>query len=303
MADIIPYPASHTPPAASSMARRVNALAQRAPFLPDGLGEARTAIMGIVNVTPDSFSDGGRHPTADAAIAHGVALAEAGADILDIGGESTRPGADPVDPEEEIRRTAPVIRALANRGLRLSIDSRHAAVMAAALDAGAQIINDVTALTGDPEALTVARQTDAPVILMHMGGSDPRTMQDNPTYGDVVLEVYRALGQRVAALEAAGISRSRLCVDPGIGFGKTAAHNLALLRHLPLLHGLGCAVLLGASRKRFIAAVSRDEAPMDRLAGSLTAAITAFAAGVQIVRVHDVAETAQARAIWFATHQ
>ena len=302
MADIIPYPSNYTPPAASSMARRVNVFAQRVAFLPGTMGQQRTAIMGIVNVTPDSFSDGGRHETTEGAIAWGLRLAESGADLLDIGGESTRPGAAPVDPQDEIRRVVPVIRELANRGLLLSIDTRHANVMAAALEAGAHIINDITALEGDPAAVRVAVQSGAPVIVMHMRGTDPRTMQDDPSYGDVVAEVYRYLGNRIAALEAAGISKARLCVDPGIGFGKTPAHNLALLRHLQLLHGLGCAVLLGASRKRFISAGSADEAPQDRLGGSLAAAITAFSAGVQIVRVHDVAETAQARAVWFATH-
>lgn len=302
MADIIPYPSNYTPPAASSMARRVNLLAQRVSFLPNGLGQKHTAIMGIVNVTPDSFSDGGQHETAEAAIAWGIRLAEVGADLLDVGGESTRPGAAPVDPQEEIRRVVPVVRALANRGLLVSIDTRHAAVMAAALEAGAQIINDVSGLSGDPGSVQVAVQSGAPVIIMHMQGNDPRRMQDNPTYGDVVAEVYQYLGQRLAALETAGIPKSRLCVDPGIGFGKTPAHNLALLRHLQLLHGLGCTVLLGASRKRFISAVSADEPPNARLGGSLAAAITAFSAGVQIVRVHDVAETAQARAVWFATH-
>ncbi len=302
MADIIPYPSNYTPPAASSMARRVNVFAQRVGFLPGTLGQQHTAIMGIVNVTPDSFSDGGQHADAASAIAHGLALAQAGADLLDVGGESTRPGAPPVDPQEEIRRVVPVIRELAERGLLISIDTRHAVVMEAALAAGARIINDVTALEGDPASVQVAARSGAPVILMHMRGNDPRTMQNDPSYGDVVAEVYRYLGGRVAALEAAGIPKARLCVDPGIGFGKTPAHNLALLRHLQLLHGLGCAVLLGASRKRFISAVSADEPPQDRLGGSIAAAITAFAAGVQIVRVHDVAETAQARAVWFATH-
>lgn len=302
MAEILPYPDANHPPSASSLARRVNALAQRISFLPNGLGEKRTAIMGILNVTPDSFSDGGTHDTPDAAIAYGVKLAEAGADLLDIGGESTRPGAAPVDPQEEIRRTVPVIRDLANRGLLISIDTRHAVVMEAALAAGAAIINDITALEGDPASVQVAATSGAPVILMHMRGTDPRTMQDDPVYTDVVADVYRYLGQRVQALEAAGIPRTRLCVDPGIGFGKTAEHNLQLLRHLPLLHGLGCAVLLGASRKRFISAVSANESPQNRLPGSLSAAISAFSAGVQIVRVHDVAETAQARAVWFGTH-
>lgn len=302
MAEILPYPDANHPPSASSLARRVNGFAQRISFLPGGLGERQTAIMGIVNVTPDSFFDGGAHDSAEAAIVHGLRLAEAGAEILDIGGESTRPGATPLDPQEEIRRTIPVVRELANRGLLISIDTRHAAVMAAALDAGAAILNDITALTGDPAAVQVAARSSAPVILMHMRGSDPRTMQDNPVYTDVVAEVYRYLGQRITALEAAGIPRTRLCVDPGIGFGKTADHNVQLLRHLPLLHGLGCAVLLGASRKRFISALSANEGPQDRLAGSLTAAISAFSAGVQIVRVHDVAETAQARAVWFAIH-
>jgi len=255
--------------------------------------------MGIVNVTPDSFSDGGDFFDAAAAIAHGRALMTAGADILDIGGESTRPGADPLSPEEEAARVVPVIRALAGEGAVISIDTRHAAVMRAGLEAGARIVNDVTALTGDPDSLSVVAAAGCPVVLMHMQG-DPRTMQRNPTYRDAALDVYDYLAARIAACEAAGIPRGRIAADPGIGFGKTVDHNLHILRQISLFHGLGCPLLIGASRKRFIAALSRDEAPKDRLGGSLAVGLHAFSQGVQILRVHDVAQTYQARALWSA---
>jgi dihydropteroate synthase len=256
-------------------------------------------IMGVVNVTPDSFSDGGEAYEMASAIARGLALAEAGADIIDVGGESTRPGAQPVPVEEELRRVIPVIEALAARGLLVSVDTRHAAVMAAALPAGARIINDVTALTGDPDALKTVAASQAAVVLMHMQG-DPRKMQDNPTYGDVVAEVSAYLAGRIAACEAAGIPRTRLAVDPGIGFGKTVAHNVALLQSLDRLRRLGCALVIGVSRKSFIARLSRGEAPTDRLGGSLAAALAAVARGAHILRVHDVAATVQALKVWQA---
>jgi dihydropteroate synthase len=256
-------------------------------------------IMGVVNVTPDSFSDGGEAYEMASAIARGLALAEAGADIIDVGGESTRPGAQPVPVEEELRRVIPVIEALAARGLLVSVDTRHGEVMAAALAAGARIINDVTALTGDAKALATVAASQAAVVLMHMQG-DPRTMQDNPTYGDVVAEVSAYLAGRIAACEAAGIARPRLAVDPGIGFGKTVAHNVALLQSLDRLRRLGCAVVIGVSRKSFIARLSRGEAPADRLGGSLAAALAAVARGAHILRVHDVAATAQALKVWQA---
>ncbi|MBX9590180.1 MAG: dihydropteroate synthase [Hyphomonadaceae bacterium] len=253
--------------------------------------------MGIVNVTPDSFSDGGRYLTADAAIAHALELEAEGADILDIGGESTRPGSEPIDIEAECRRVLPVIEGLAGRvRVPVSIDTRNGEVMRRAVEAGARIINDVSALGHDPMALAVAAASGLPVILMHAQG-DPKTMQHNPTYEDVVLDVFDALGARVAACERAGIPRQRLIVDPGIGFGKTLAHNLALLGSLTIFQGLGCAVLLGASRKSFIGKLTGAQAG-DRLPGSLAAALIGVAQGVQILRVHDVAATRQALAVW-----
>ena len=268
--------------------------ARRAPWA--GLSLDRTRIMAVLNVTPDSFSDGGAFLDPASAIARGRALLEAGADIVDIGGESTRPGAEPVAPEEELRRVLPAVRALAEAGALVSIDTRHAQVMEAALAAGARIVNDVTALTGDPRSLEIARRSEAAVVLMHMGG-DPRTMQIDPRYDDVTLDVLDYLEARVAACEAAGIARERIAVDPGIGFGKTVAHNLALLARLGAFHALGTAVLVGASRKSFIAEASRGEPPDARLPGSLAAALWAAGQRVQLLRVHDVAETRQALAL------
>ena len=220
-----------------------------------------------------------------------------GADILDIGAESTRPGAGPVDLEEELRRVMPVIEALAPRvRARLSIDTRKAEVMRRAARVGVALINDVSALTHDPAALQVAAESGLPVVLMHAQG-DPRTMQDSPSYDDVVLDVYDWLGARIEACERAGIPRSRLIVDPGIGFGKTLAHNLALLGALSIFHGLGCAVMLGASRKSFIGTLTGADVE-DRLPGSIAAALLGVAQGVQILRVHDVAATRQALAVW-----
>lgn len=256
-------------------------------------------ILGIVNVTPDSFSGDGR--ATDAAIAHAQVLIEAGADMLDIGGESTRPGAAPVTPEQEIARVLPVIRALAGR-IPISIDTRHAATMRAALVAGAQVINDVTALRHDRAAEAVVLQARCPVILMHMPGTDPATMQSLAHYDDVVADVRTHLLARAAHLEARGLARDRITLDPGIGFGKTLQHNLALLRALPGLVATGYPILLGASRKRFIGALDRDAPADQRLAGSLAVALHGAAAGVAWLRVHDVAETRQALAIWQAIH-
>jgi len=257
--------------------------------------------MGIVNVTPDSFSDGGRHEDPTAAIAHGRQLAEAGAHILDIGGESTRPGAQPVSPAEEIRRVLPVLQGLQDlrRGppkIDLSIDTRHAAVMRAALGAGVDIINDVSALTGDPESLSVAGGSKGDIALMHMQG-EPPTMNQAPVYADVALDAFDYLESRIEACVAAGIQRDKLIVDPGIGFGKRSAENLAILRNLTLFHGLGCRALLGASRKGF-GAKTQALAPLDRLPSSLSAAVAAAAQGFHLLRVHDVPETKQALDIW-----
>jgi dihydropteroate synthase len=255
--------------------------------------------MGIVNVTPDSFSDGGDHAEAEAAIARGRAQLAAGADLVDIGGESTRPGSAPVPAELEIARIVPVIRALAGEGAVVSVDSRHAAVMAAALEAGARLVNDITALTGDPASLALVAGRGCPAVLMHMLG-EPATMQRDPRYLDAPLDLYDYLEQRIAACRAAGIAVADLAIDPGIGFGKTLAHNLELIDRLALFHGLGVPILLGVSRKSFIGRLSRGEPPKQRLAGSLAAALAGFDRGCQIVRVHDVAETVQARALWSA---
>lgn len=264
-----------------------------------GFDLSRPLIMGIVNVTPDSFSDGGDHASAAAAIAHARRLLAEGADILDIGGESTRPGAEPVPVDVEIARVVPVIAALAADGAVISVDTRHAAVMQAAAAAGAKIINDVTALTGDPDSLSVAAASGLPLVLMHIQG-EPQTMQLAPRYADVTAEVIDWLGRRIEAARGAGIAREKIAIDPGIGFGKDLFHNVDLLARTASLHGLGCPVLIGVSRKRFIAALSKGEAPKDRVAGSIAAALHALGQGAQILRVHDVAATVQAVAVWQA---
>jgi dihydropteroate synthase len=281
---------------------------RRAGLLLDRLGSPRPwsdrtpRLMGIVNVTPDSFSDGSEHLDVPAAVAHALALAEAGAAILDIGGESTRPGAEPVSVETELARVAPVLEGLAaerrNRpGLLLSIDTRRAVVMRQALALGIDIINDVSALSDDPESLAVAAAARAQIVLMHKQG-EPASMNIAPSYGDVVRDVFDQLERRVEACVAAGIEQSRLIVDPGIGFGKRSADNLALLRALPLYHGLGCPLLLGISRKALIHGVQKRLAPKERLPGSLAAAFHALEHGVQLLRVHDVAETRQVVDLW-----
>ena len=265
-----------------------------------GLPMNRCHVMGIVNVTPDSFSDGGRHATPQAAIDHGLRLADAGAAILDIGAESTRPGAEPVPLDEELRRVMPVIEGLRSKTqVRLSIDTRKAEVMRRAAEAGVDLINDVSALTHEPDALPMAAKTGLPVVLMHARG-DPRTMQSSPSYTNVLLDVFDFLEDRLAAAEAAGIPRSKVIVDPGIGFGKTIDHNLELLAGLALFHSLGVPVLVGASRKAFIGAVTGVEPAAERMAGSVGAALAAVARAVQFVRVHDVAETVQALLVWQA---
>lgn len=267
-----------------------------------GLTLDRPLIMGVVNVTPDSFSDGGDHADAGAAIAHGRKLVADGADILDIGGESTRPGAAPVSIEEELSRVLPVIEALAADGHKVSVDTRHATVMDAAIGAGAAIVNDVTALTGDPDSASVVADSDVSVVLMHMLG-EPGTMQDNPVYGDAAADVRDYLADRIEACVAAGIEMGRIAVDPGIGFGKTLEHNLDILRRLSLFKGLGCSVLLGVSRKSFIAMISGEQDPKRRLGGSLAAALAGVAGGANILRVHDVSETVQALAVWDAINE
>ena len=271
--------------------------APRPPFA--GLAMERPWIMAVVNVTPDSFSDGGDRFDPAKAVEDGLAMREAGAAILDVGGESTRPGAAPVPPEEELRRVIPTVRELARQGALVSIDTRRARVMAEALEAGARIVNDVTALAGDPESLSLVAEAQVPVVLMHMQG-EPRTMQNEPVYLDAPLDIYDWLAARVAACEAAGIGRARIAVDPGIGFGKTVDHNLQILDRLALFHGLGCPLVLGVSRKSFIGKISRGEPPKARVAGSLAAALAGLERGAQIVRVHDVAETRQAIEVWQA---
>lgn len=265
-----------------------------------GVAMDRPRLMGILNVTPDSFSDGGRFLTTDPAVAQARAMAE-GADIIDIGGESTRPGAVEVAVGDEIARTAPVIRALRDGGLSapVSIDTRKAPVAKAALEAGADIVNDVSAFDFDPALGPLVAAAKAPVILMHAQGV-PATMQDDPSYADVLLDVYDALAARLARAEALGIDRGRIMLDPGIGFGKTQGHNLALLRGLSLFHGLGCPILLGTSRKRFIGSIGGATEPQDRAPGSIATALAGVAQGVQVVRVHDVAETRQALRLWQA---
>ena len=264
-----------------------------------GLTFDRPRIMGIVNVTPDSFSDGGQHFAEDAALRGAQAMRTA--DILDIGGESTRPGAQQVPEEEEVRRTAPVIAALKQGGIAqpISIDTRKAAVAAEALAAGASLVNDVSGFTFDATLAPLCAAKGAPVCVMHAQG-DPETMQSNPRYDNVLLDVYDHLAARIAALEALGIPKSRFIVDPGIGFGKTLEHNLALLARLSLFHALGVPLLLGASRKKFIGTIGGAEDARARMPGSIAVALAALKHGTQIVRVHDVAETAQAIALWRA---
>ena len=259
-----------------------------------GLSMAAPQIMGILNVTPDSFSDGGQFNAPDAALARAQDMQAQGAGILDIGGESTRPGAAIVDAADEIARTAPVIQAIRDESdVPISIDTRKAAVGRAALDAGANLINDVAAFTYDPVLLSHAATSGVPVCVMHAQGT-PDTMQDNPVYDDVLLDVYDFLAERVAACVAAGIPRNQIVVDPGIGFGKTVEHNLTLLRGIAIFHALGCPVLLGASRKKFIGAIGGGTGASDRVSGSVAVALFAARRGVQILRVHDIFATKQA---------
>jgi dihydropteroate synthase len=265
-----------------------------------GLSLEAPRIMGIVNVTPDSFSDGGRYATTAAAIAHGLKLVEEGADILDIGGESTRPRSDVVPVKEELKRVIPVIEGLrARTSAVISIDTRKAEVMRQAAAAGADVLNDVSAFTHDAEALEVAADSGLPVVLMHAQG-DPKTMNDNPQYDDVVLDAFDYLESRVQACAAAGIPKAKIVADPGIGFGKHLHHNVAVMAGLSLYHGLGVPILLGASRKKMIGQLCDVAEAEDRVPGSLACAVAGIAAGVQIVRAHDVKETKQAIEVWRA---
>ena len=264
-----------------------------------GLGMERPRIMGVLNVTPDSFSDGGKNFDCGTAIAAAIDMRKAGADIIDVGGVSTRPGSSAPSEAEELDRVMPVIAALAGEGAIVSVDTRRAVVMAAALEVGAKIINDVSALTAEPDGLNVAARYAAPVVLVHMQGTT-ETMQEAPTYDHVALDIFDYLEGRIAACEAAGIARQRLIVDPGIGFGKTMAHNLEIMRDVSLFHALGCPVLIGLSRKYFIAGLSAGETAVGRVPGSIAGALHAISQGVQIVRVHDVRETVQALKVWQA---
>jgi dihydropteroate synthase len=277
-------------------------IALTSPRSPLQLGERtirldQPQVMGIVNATPDSFSDGGKFADSTAAAHAGADMASDGAAIVDVGGESTRPGAKTVWEGDEIERVVPVIRQLAAGGAAVSVDTRKADVMTAALDAGARMINDVSALTYDDRSAEVVSASAVPVVLMHHKGA-PETMQDDPRYDDVLVEVYLWLEERIAAAEEAGIGKDRILVDPGFGFGKKLAHNLELMNGLALFHSLGCPVVIGASRKRTIGALS-GEAPADRrLGGSIAFALKAAEQGVQLLRVHDVFETVQALRAW-----
>jgi dihydropteroate synthase len=272
------------------------------PRAPLQLGERTIRLdqpqaMGIVNATPDSFSDGGQFADANAAAMAGADMAAQGAAIIDVGGESTRPGATLVWEGDEIERIAPVVRQLAGGGSAVSVDTRKADVMTAAIEAGARMINDVSALTYDDRAAGVIAAAGVPVVLMHHQGA-PETMQDDPRYDDVLVEVYLWLEERIRVAEAASIARERILIDPGFGFGKNVAHNLELMNGLALLHSLGRPLVVGASRKRTIGALS-GESPADRrLGGSLAFALKAAEQGAQILRVHDVFETVQALRIW-----
>ncbi len=262
----------------------------------------RPRIMGVLNATPDSFSDGGLHNTFNAAVARGFEMAAEGAEIFDIGGESTRPGAVFVEAEAEIERTVPVIKSLKAGGfdLPVSIDTRKGTVAEAAIAAGAAMFNDVTALTYDAHAVTVAAGSDVALCLMHAQG-DPKTMQEDPQYDDVLLDIYDYMAERLAFCDRMGIPRGRIVFDPGIGFGKTSEHNLALIRGLSLFHGLGCPLLLGVSRKRFIGVIGNAQNAAERAPGSIALGLEGLRQGVQILRVHDIAETKQAIALWQAT--
>ena len=264
--------------------------------LPGFLAAERPLVMGIVNVTPDSFSDGGLNAEAARAIAHGVQMAKEGADILDIGGESTRPGSEGVPEAEELRRILPVIEALAGQGLTVSVDTRKANVMRAALKAGAKIVNDVAALTYEPAAMQAMAEATCPVILMHAQG-DPKTMQLSPHYEDVALDVYDWLEARIEACVASGIARERIVADPGIGFGKSFRHNIDVLRQFTLYHSLGVPLLMGLSRKGFIGALTGEKQAGNRVHGSVGGAVWSALNGAHILRVHDVKATVEALAV------
>ena len=264
-----------------------------------GLFFERPSLMGVLNVTPDSFSDGGAFLDPATAIAHGHRMAKSGASIVDVGGESTRPRSDGTPAEDELARIIPVVSALVAAGGFVSIDTRRACVMAAALDAGARLVNDVSALTADVDSLALVAARNVPVVLMHMRG-EPATMHLKTVYAHAPLDVYDELASRLEACAAAGVAAERIVLDPGLGFAKTSAQNAEVMAELALYHGLGCALMVGASRKGLVSSVKRGSTPQERLPASLAAALLALDQGVQVLRVHDVAETAQALAVWRA---
>ena len=267
-----------------------------------GLSMDRPQIMGILNVTPDSFSDGGRHSNQYEAVLAGQAMVAAGADIIDVGGESTRPGAELVAVENEIERVAPVIKGLRAAGLRnaISIDTRKAAVAEAAVLAGATLVNDVSGFTFDAELAPFCHRHQIPLCVMHAQG-EPATMHLDPFYDNVLLDVYDVLDRQINLLVESGIPREMILADPGIGFGKTLEHNLALLARISMFHALGTPLLLGVSRKKFIGTIAQTDNVQDRMAGSIAVALAGLAQGVQIIRVHDVTETRQAVSLWHAS--
>ena len=257
-------------------------------------------LMGILNSTPDSFSDGGQFNSVETGVSHALQMIKNGADIIDIGGESTRPGARLVTPEQEVSRTIPVIEAIrANSPIPISIDTRKASVAGAAIAAGATIVNDVSAFSFDAQLADLVAKSEVPICLMHAQG-DPATMQKDPIYDNVLLDVYDYLAERITIATAAGIARRNIIIDPGIGFGKTVEHNLTLIRNIALFHSLGCPILLGASRKRFIGTLSGTTDASERMPGSIAVALAGISQGVQITRVHDIAETRQAVTLWSA---
>ena len=260
---------------------------------------SRPLVMGIVNVTPDSFSNGGEQFAVQDAIASGLSMVADGADILDVGGESTRPGATPVPADEEMRRVLPVIAGLSGCSAPISVDTRNAATMAAALAAGASIVNDVSGLGHDPDSAGVVARAGCPVVLMHMRGT-PGTLSGLAEYDDLAAEVCAELGESLARAERAGVRRADVALDPGVGFAKRAGRNPELLRRLPMLLGFGCRLLVGVSRKRFLDEGAAPIEPKARLPGSLAAGLYALSRGASILRVHDVAETAQAIRVWQA---
>jgi len=286
-------------PAARRIGQALDRIDAPSPLPFAGVAPDEPLLMGIVNATPDSFSDGGNHDDPARAIAHGERLAAEGATILDVGGESTRPGAHRVDPVEERRRIAPVVRALAQAGHRVSIDTRNAQVMRAALDAGAIMVNDVSALTHDPASLGVVRGAGVPVVLMHMRG-EPATMNRAPAYEHPCLDVFDELEARVDSCVAQGLARDRILVDPGLGFGKRGAQNIDVLKHLALYRGLGAPLVLGASRKGLTGAINKAWPATERLPSSVVAAVYALDRGAGVLRVHDVAATRQAVMLWRA---